>query len=116
MSSLPFEILRHTFAYLGTTDCQLTCKNWYAASVELLYLKVDIVLEKTSSQYVRTISNNHRLGVSLKEINTRNLFQRPRKNEIWDRFNLMGALAKYCPYLLKFESHEPASDQNFVHG
>ncbi|KAI9361739.1 hypothetical protein BD770DRAFT_382592 [Pilaira anomala] len=106
---LPFEILRNTFKYLnrrGLLQCQLTSKEWYTASVELLYSDIVINSNEISSKYVRTILGSPRLGNYLKKINTGCLFQSPDMGRIWDETNLMNVLIHHCPNLIKLKSFE----------
>ena len=109
MQPLPFEILRITFKYLDKKEllqCQLTSKAWYAASVELLYSDIDIKSVERSSKYVRTILSSPQLGVYLREINTRTLFEKPETGRIWDKTNLMNVLTHHCPNLIKLKSYK----------
>lgn len=102
MQSLPFEILRQIFTYLETEElleCQHACKNWYNASLELLYSNIQIFSKNGCFKYVRTISNHPQLGHYLRQIGTASAY-------IWDECNLLNGLAEYCPNLLKFKSNE----------
>lgn len=114
MQSLPFEILRDTFNFLEVNElleCQLTCRNWYNASLELLYSNIQISSNIEGSKYISTISNHPRLGSYLKKINTKGVFKRDANTNIWDECNLLNALAEYCPNMLKLDSDE--QDLNF---
>ncbi|KAI9350385.1 hypothetical protein BD770DRAFT_461448 [Pilaira anomala] len=105
---LPFEILRLTFTYLKEKDllhCQLTSKNWYEASVELLYSKVPTLQNEFRFRFVPTISNSSTLGNYPKEINLSDSLTTPREGRFWDEHNLISALIQHCPNLRVLNSH-----------
>ena len=97
MPRLPFEISKTIFCQLETSDllqCQLTCKEWYTASVELLYSTPKIDTDTKSEQYVRTIKNSSSLGRYLKTIDTDLLF--------WeDEYKLLDTIIQKCPIAIK---------------
>ena len=130
MSALPFEVLTLIFDYLKTSEipqrlftrnnylktadllqCQLTCKEWYQASADLLYSDIEISTSERSRLYGRTISNSTSLGARLKILDTKRLFITKKENELWDEHGLLNKLIRHCPNLLKMYSQ--AQDSSF---
>lgn len=70
MINLPFEILNKIFKYLpdtGLLQCQFFNKNYYEASVELLYSNITLAWY-APNPFIRTIVDNPRLSNYLKII------------------------------------------------
>ncbi|KAI9256851.1 hypothetical protein EDC94DRAFT_677543 [Helicostylum pulchrum] len=109
MVQLPSEILKFTFAHLEIKDllqCQCTCKQWYEASVNLVYLKVKIDSTQKSILYTRTITNSPRLANYLQIINVGRLLTKKENNEATDLDNLLNVIIQHCPGLLEFHADE----------
>lgn len=99
MANLPFEILDKIFKHLPDTDllqCQLVNKNYYGASVELLYSDITLTWYRPN-HFIRTVVNNPKLSNYLKKIDVQWHLSKPEGNEVWERYSLLGALLLYCP-------------------
>ncbi|KAI8049335.1 hypothetical protein BDF21DRAFT_404659 [Thamnidium elegans] len=108
MIQLPLKILKFTFAHLEIKDllqCQCTCKQWYEASVKLVYFNVKINSTQKSILYTRTITNSPRLAKYLQIINVGNLLTR-KIDEATDLDNLLNVIIQHCPGLLEFHGDE----------
>ncbi|KAI9342966.1 hypothetical protein BD770DRAFT_398314 [Pilaira anomala] len=106
MSYLPFEILEVIFSHLATEDllqCQLTSKQWYAASVEKLYSEPCLNTVEKVYPYIVAIMNSYRLGGYLKRITIH--------KEMRDRFDLIKIISNYCPNVLEIKG--VGTDINF---
>lgn len=105
MPELPLEVLMLTFGFLETEDlvqCQLTNKEWYEASVELLYSKVSVYHRLELERYVRTISGSVRLGSYLKSLYTEYVFLTfgITKGKLNDH-ELLEVIIRQCPNILE---------------
>ncbi|KAI9347073.1 hypothetical protein BD770DRAFT_395848 [Pilaira anomala] len=102
---LPLEVLMLTFGFLETEDlvqCQLTNKEWYEASVELLYSKVFVYHRLALEKYVRTISSSARLGSHLKSLYTEYVFLTfGMTNEKLNDHELLEVIIRQCPNILE---------------
>ncbi|KAI9363771.1 hypothetical protein BD770DRAFT_407333 [Pilaira anomala] len=65
-------------------QCQLTNKEWYQASVDLLYSEVDVL--------------------TLKLFAPNGYSSRKKDNKLWDQHSLLNKLFQYCPSLLEIYS------------
>lgn len=111
MTALPFEVLTLIFDHLKTSDlpqrlltrnnylktadllqCQLTSKEWYQASADLLYSDIEISASERSRLYGLTISTSSSLGARLKILDTRRSFITKKENELWDEHGLLNKL------------------------
>lgn len=107
MPTLPFELLQNIFRGLQTRDklqCQLTCKSWNEASLEVLYANQDINTGNGSTLLKRTLRDSPRKAKLIKEIFFGSTLYENDISGTWDLYDLLDHFLQHCPNIVKMEA------------